>query len=106
MITNRVRRLASRAAYWLRKRTAYRKLFYEEDLMAHIVLTDLRQFCPTDATHNAGNPIDEKQVYINIGKRQVLSRIASMCNMSDDRINEIAENEILQNNKETYDGRE
>ena len=84
----------SLATQLLRKRTAYRKLFDPTDIHARIVLADLRKFCPTDATYGAGKEINERQVYINIGRRQVLSRIMSAINMPDERINEIAEAEI------------
>lgn len=84
----------SLATQLLRKRTAYRKLFDPTDIHACIVLADLRKFCPTDATYGTGKEINERQVYINIGRRQVLSRIMSAINMSDERINEIAEAEI------------
>lgn len=88
------------AAQMLRRRTAYRNLFKEDDIHAHVVLADLRRFCPTDATYGAGRDINERQVWINIGRRQVLSRIMSAINMSDERINEIAEAEL----KEKYNG--
>lgn len=89
-----MRKIMSLATQLLRKRTAYRKLFDPTDIHARIVLADLRKFCPTDATYGAGKEINERQVYINIGRRQVLSRIMSAINMPDERINEIAEAEI------------
>lgn len=85
------------AAFFLRKRTAYKRVFNDKNIDVHVVLTDLRKFCPTDATYKTGSDINEKLVYINIGRRQVLSRIMSMINMSDDRINEIAEMELKEN---------
>ena len=97
-----LREKVSLAAQMLRRRTAYRNVFKENDIHAHIVLSDLRRFCPTDATYGAGKELNMAQVYINIGRRQVLSRIQAAINMSDERINEIAEAEL----KEKYYGHE
>lgn len=91
--------LASKAAQVLRVRTAYRKVLKEDDKYSQIVITDLRRFCPTDPTL-LGAIKDEKQIFINIGRRQVLSRIQKMLNISDEKINAIAEAEL----KENYNG--
>lgn len=80
-----------------RKRAAFREVFNFESKTsnaARVVLAELRKFCPTDPTHKAGDPIDERKVLINIGKRQVLSEIMRVINMSDDRIQKIAEQEM------------
>lgn len=90
--------VTSIAARVLKRRTAYRNVFKEDDIHALIVLADLRKFCPTDPTYGTGSEINDKQVYINIGRRQVLSRIMAAINLSDERINEIAETEIKENN--------
>ena len=101
MRDNIITRIASRATQLLRRRTAYTKVFKHENsdqaIYSQIVLTDLRRFCPTDPTL-AGTVKDQNEVFINIGRRQVLARIMQMINMSDAKINEIAEAEL----KERY----
>lgn len=97
MADNTAKRIASKASILLRRRTAYNKVFKDTDIYSQIVLTDLRHFCPTDPTM-AGAIKDDKDVFINIGRRQVLSRIMSMMNISDEKINEIAAAEL----KERY----
>ena len=87
--------------YFLRKRSSFRRVFDENKPEVKCVLSEIRRFCPSDPARNAVNKngeIDEKQVLINIGRRQVLSFIMAQINMPDERIEEIVREEI-QNGK-------
>lgn len=77
-----------------KKRSAFRTVFDSKNKASRLVLAHLRKFCPSDPTKNAGSPIDEKQVYINIGRRQVLSYILTQINMPDEVLTELAREEI------------
>jgi hypothetical protein len=80
-----------------RKRLAYRTVFTPQDeaqsAAAKIVLADLKKLCPNNPARGTGTPIDEKQVFINIGRIDVLNHIMGMINLSDEKLNEIAREE-------------
>lgn len=76
-----------------KKRASFRAVFDESKPEVRTVMAALRAFCPTDASRNAGAPIDTNQVFINIGKRQVLSYIMAQINMPDERLEQIAREE-------------
>lgn len=77
-----------------KRRAAFRTVFDDTKPEVKTVLAELRKFCPSDPVRTAGKPVDDRQVYINIGRRQVLSFIAAQINMPDERIEEIAREEI------------
>lgn len=82
---------------YLRKRCAFRVVFDDNKPAVKLVMAEIRRFCPSDPARNALNKkgeIDEKQVLINIGRRQVLSFIMAQINMPDERIEEIVREEI------------
>ena len=80
-----------------KKRCAFRKVFDDKEPAVKLVLSEIRRFCPSDPARNAldkkGN-IDAKQVFINIGRKQVLSFIMAQINMPDERIEEIVREEL------------
>ena len=82
-------------AILFRKRLAFRDVFNENKPAAKVVLAELKRICPSNPTTNAGNPIDERQVFINIGRRQVLNHIMGIINMPDEKLNAIAREEEL-----------
>ncbi len=85
------------SSYLFRKRSAFRIVFDDKKQEVKCVLSEIRRFCPSDPARNALNKkgeIDEKQVLINIGRRQVLSFIMAQINMPDERIEEIVREEM------------
>lgn len=83
--------------YMFKKRSSFRLVFDDKKPEVKCVLSEIRRFCPSDPARNALNKrgeIDEKQVLINIGRRQVLSFIMAQINMPDERIEEIVREEI------------
>lgn len=98
-LVDRVLNIAKTAAGLLSIRNSYRRVFCNVD--GEKVLIDLRRICPTDPTLG-GEVLEDKQIFINIGKRQVLSRILAIINMSEDKINALAKAEAK---KEIENGR-
>lgn len=78
-----------------RKRMAFRAVFNPDKPEGKIVLAELKRVCPSNPAAGAGSPIDEKQVFINIGRRQVLNHILGIVNMTDEKLNEITREEEL-----------
>lgn len=85
----------------LRRKRAYVKVFKSDKRAGELVLSDLRALCPTDPTKGTGKQINDKKVYINIGKRQILSHIMAMLELTDEDINLMAKH----NNLEKINGR-
>ena len=77
----------------LRKRIAFRKVFDDKDDAARVVLAELKRICPADPSVGTGNPIDERKVFINIVRRQVLNHILAIIHMPDEKLNQIAREE-------------
>ena len=75
------------------KRTNSYKMVFDGSKAAQIVLTDLARFCPEDPSLNAGSPIDDKRIYINIGRRQTLNHILAIINLTPEQLNAIARRE-------------
>ena len=76
-----------------RTRLAYKTVFDPVKPEVKIVLADLAKVCPANPARGAGCPIDEKKVFINIGRREVLNHILAMTNLSDDKLNALAQEE-------------
>lgn len=76
-----------------RKRLAYKTIFDANNLAARIVLADLNKICPANPARGAGNPIDDRRVFINIGRREVLNHITAMINLTDEKLNAVAQQE-------------
>ncbi|MBE6421359.1 MAG: hypothetical protein E7027_04420 [Elusimicrobium sp.] len=82
-------------AILFRKRLAFREVFDDKKPAVKVVLAELKRICPSNPTSGAGNPLDEKQVFINIGRRQVLNHILGIIHMPDEKLNQIAREEEL-----------
>ena len=80
-------------AVLFRKRLAFRDVFDETKPAVKIVLAELKRICPANPTVGAGNPLDERQVFINIGRRQVLNHILGIIHMPDEKLNQIVREE-------------
>lgn len=76
-----------------RKRLAYQTVFDPTKPEVKIVLADLAKVCPSNPARGTGCPIDEKKVFINIGRREVLNHILAMTNLSDEKLNALAQEE-------------
>lgn len=76
-----------------RKRLAYKTVFDPTKPEVKVVLTDLARICPASPAKGAGSPIDERKVFINIGRREVLSHIQGMIGLSDEKLNQVAQEE-------------
>lgn len=76
-----------------RKRLAYQTVFDPTKPEVKIVLADLAKVCPSNPARGTGCPIDEKKVFINIGRREVLNHILAMTNLPDEKLNALAQEE-------------
>ena len=76
-----------------RNRLAYKTVFDPAKPEVKIVLADLAKVCPANPARGTGCPIDEKKVFINIGRREVLNHILAMTNLSDEKLNALAQEE-------------
>lgn len=77
----------------VRKRLFFKEVFKKDSPAVKSVMCDLEKFCDRNVTKHAGWPIDEKTVFIAIGRRQVLDYIERMAAISDSEINEMLEQE-------------
>lgn len=69
-----------------RKKRAYQRVFDRKKEDVQIVLSDLRSLCPSDPTKGMGKNLDDRKVYLNIGRKQILSHIINMLDLSDEDI--------------------
>ena len=69
--------------------TLYQRLFRKR--LAYKTVFDPAK--PANPARGAGCPIDEKKVFINIGRREVLNHILAMTNLSDEKLNALAQEE-------------
>lgn len=76
-----------------RKRLAYQTVFDPTKPEVKIVLADLAKVCPSNPARGTGCPIDEKKVFINIGRREVLNHILAMVHLPDEKLNALAQEE-------------
>lgn len=76
-----------------RKRLAYQTVFDPTKPEVKIVLADLAKVCPSNPARGTGAPIDEKKVFINIGRREVLNHILAMVHLPDEKLNALAQEE-------------
>lgn len=76
-----------------RKRLAYQTVFDPAKPEVKIVLADLAKVCPSNPARGTGYPIDEKKVFINIGRREVLNHILAMVHLPDEKLNALAQEE-------------
>ena len=81
-----MRQLTRYLDFLFKKKRAYANVFDKSKEETKIVLADLRSLCPTDPTKNSGKQINDKKVYINIGRRQILSHIMNMLQLTDEDI--------------------
>ncbi len=77
----------------IKKRLFFKEVFKKDSPAVKSVMCDLEKFCDRNVTKYAGYPIDEKTVFIAIGRRQVFDYIQSMADISDEEINEMIEQE-------------
>lgn len=85
-----IRKIRSTFERIFRKRLAYQRIFDTHKPEVKIILADLARLCPQNPVNGAGIPIDERQVFIHIGRRQVLSHMLAYIHMTDEQLNKIA----------------
>lgn len=76
-----------------RKSNAFKIVFDTSRPEVRTVLAELKRICPSDPAKNAGNPLDEKKVWMNIGAIKVLNHIMALINLPDEKIMQIMKEE-------------
>ena len=80
--------MLTRIQQFIRRRSAYRDIFNADDPVSRIVLADLKRFCKHNKSTFNTDPL--MQSYLN-GRRDVLERIFSFTNLTEDQINRMTE---------------
>lgn len=75
----------------IKKRLFFKDVFKKDSPAVKTVMADLEKFCDRNVLKHAGYPIDEKTVFVAIGRRQVLDYIRAMADISDEDINKMIE---------------
>lgn len=81
--------MLSRIDIFKRRQRAYRDIFGAEDPATRRVIADLKRFCRHNQSTYTNDPY--KSAYLN-GRRDVLERIFSYLNLTEDQINAMKEN--------------
>lgn len=71
---------------------SYKKVFKKNDVDVQTVLADLGSIAPIDPTAKLRKPYNNNEVYIMIGRRQVVSHILGKMNMTEEELNRIIKN--------------
>lgn len=86
----------------IKKRLFFKEVFKKETEAVQNVMADLDKFCDRNVCRHAGYPIDEKTVFIAIGRRQVFDYIQRMADISDEEINKMIEQEKKNNERNIF----
>lgn len=76
---------------------SYKKVFDKNDADVKAVLADLARIAPIDPTLKVAKPYNKNsnEVYIMIGRRQVVSHILGKINMTDEELSAILKREQI-----------
>lgn len=74
---------------------AYKRLFKKGDMDVKTVLADLGRFAPIDPTAKCVKPYRDNEVFIMIGRRQVVDYILGKINMTDSELSNLIKEEKL-----------
>lgn len=85
---------------WVNKVRSYKRVFKKDDADVKTVLIDLGKFAPVDPTRKLTKPYDNNEVYIYIGRRQVLSYLLGKISMTDSELNNLIKQEEAKKQEE------
>lgn len=74
---------------------SYKNVFKKDDPDVKAVLCDLARIAPVDPTSKSAKPYRDNEVFIMIGRRQVVSHILAKINMTDEELSNILKQEQL-----------
>lgn len=84
------------AQRFVSKVRSYKRVFKKENPDVRAVLADLGRLAPVDPTTKLAKPFKDNEVYIYIGRRQVVSHILGKINMTEEELSNIIKQEQLQ----------
>ena len=84
------------AQRFVSKVRSYKRVFKKENPDVKAVLADLGRLAPVDPTTKLTKPFKDNEVWMYIGRRQVVSHILGKINMKEEELNNIIKQEQLQ----------
>ena len=99
-------RIFSFAKKFVSKVHSYQRVFKKDNPDVKAVLCDLARLAPTDPTTKVAKPFNKNsnEVWMYIGRRQVVSHILGLINMTEEELNNIVKQEIQQQQNNVFKG--
>ena len=83
---------------------AYQRVFDKNNPDVKAVLCDLGRIAPVDPTSKISKPYIDNEVFMAIGRRQVVSHILAKINMTEEELSNIIKQEQLKQQQESFKG--
>lgn len=80
---------------------AYQRVFKKDNPDVKAVLCDLGKLAPVDPTSKLVKPYRDNEVYIMIGRRQVVSHVLAKINMTEEELSNIIKQEQLKQQQQS-----
>lgn len=80
---------------------SYQRVFKKDNPDVKAVLSDLGRLAPVDPTSKLAKPYKDNEVYIMIGRRQMLSHILAKINMTEEELSNIIKQEQLKQQQQS-----
>jgi hypothetical protein len=74
---------------------SYQRIFKKDNPDVKAILCDLGKIAPVDPTSKVAKPYRDNEVFIMIGRRQVVSHILAKINMTEEELNNIIKQDQL-----------
>lgn len=99
-------RIFSFAKKFVSKVHSYQRVFQKDNPDVKAVLCDLARLAPIDPTTKVAKPFNKNsnEVWMYIGRRQVVSHILGLINMTEEELNNIVKQEIQQQQNNVFKG--
>lgn len=81
---------------------SYQRVFKKDDPDVKAVLCDLARIAPVDPTSKLTKPYRDNEVFMMIGRRQVVSHILAKINMKEEELSNILKQEQLKQQQNDY----
>lgn len=94
--------VVSWAQRFVSKVRSYQKVFKKDDPDVKAILCDLGRLAPIDPTSKLVEPYRDNEVFIMIGRRQVVSHILAKINMTEEELSNTIKQEQLKQQQNDY----
>lgn len=83
---------------------SYKRVFKKDNPDVKVILCDLARIAPVDPTTKVAKPFNKNsnEVWMYIGRRQVVSYILGKINMTEEELNNLAKQEQLKQQQNDY----